>query len=271
MEASASLSEEISKYTSKPCVLVVGEAGEQAFLHSYHVKRASGALGKLVDTSFAEGQNGYVVLRDVDAETILAFAQFIYAGNYYISFDMSTTATDSGNESNKTDNTEDDVRLWRRPNNCLWRRFVQSNEYKNQEAASNSYIPFCHYREGSNRQFNNGDMEQNYSELFISQAKIFVFAEYYGVETLMNMSMGRLHKLLCRFRLSRERIEDVLALIRYCYDRPGIEKLKEMVAAYSAAIIDAQVSDVVAECFRDVLRERGDFAADIACHLVSSL
>ncbi|KAG6075812.1 hypothetical protein E4U15_005433 [Claviceps sp. LM218 group G6] len=225
MEASAWLSEEISKYTSKPCVLVVGEAGEKAFLHSYHVKRASGALGKLVDTSFAEGQNGYVVLRDVDAEAMLAFTQFIYAGNYYISFDMSTPATDSGNESNKTDNT----------------------------------------------QFNNGDMEQNYSELFISQAKIFVFAEYYGVETLMNMSMGRLHKLLCRVRLSRERIEDVLALIRYCYDRPGIEKLKEMVAAYSAAIIDAQVSDVVAECFRDVLRERGDFAADIACHLVSSL
>ncbi|KAG6065304.1 hypothetical protein E4U32_007473 [Claviceps aff. humidiphila group G2b] len=212
MEASASLSEEIPKYTSKPCVLVVGEAGEKAFLHSYHVKRASGALGKLVDTSFAEGQNGYVVLRDVDAETILAFAQFIYAGNYYISFDMSTTATESGNESNKTDNTEDD--------------------------------------------FNNGDMEQNYSELFISQAKIFVFAEYYGISA---------------FEREDRLIEDVLALIRYCYDRPGIEKLKEMVAAYSAAIIDAQVSDVVAECFRDVLRERGDFAADIACHLVSSL
>ncbi|KAG6071674.1 hypothetical protein E4U15_007386 [Claviceps sp. LM218 group G6] len=266
----ASLSEGI--FTSRPCVFVVGEDKREFLFHSDLVKRESEALGKLIDTSFAEGRNGYVVLRDDNAETISAFAQFIYTGDYHLSSDMSTTATDSGNESHKTDNPEDDSRLWRRPYNCLWRRFVQSNEYKNQEPVSDSYIP-CDkssktWRETDNLDeppyFNTGDMEKNYSEFFISHAKTFVFAKYYGIEKLMNLSMQRLHKLLCNFGLSRERIKDVLALIRYCYDRPGLEKLKKMVAAYSAAIINAQVSDVVAECFRDLLREKGEFAADIA-------
>ncbi|KAG6125310.1 hypothetical protein E4U38_007803 [Claviceps purpurea] len=115
--------------------------------------------------------------------------------------------------------------------------------------------------------FNTGDMDKDYSELFISHAKIFVFAQYYGVEALMGLSMRRLHKALCGFGLSRERIGDILALIRYCYDRPGPEKLKKMVASYSAAIVNSQVSDVVVECFLGLLRERGDFAVDMAWFL----
>ncbi|KAG5956617.1 hypothetical protein E4U56_006491, partial [Claviceps arundinis] len=83
---------------------------------------------------------------------------------------------------------------------------------------------------------NNRHMDKEYYKEFIPHAGIFVFAQYYGVEELMDLSIQRLHEALCGFSLSRERIGEILALIRYCYDQPGPEKLKRMVAMYSAAV-----------------------------------
>ncbi|KAG6218203.1 hypothetical protein E4U34_004235 [Claviceps purpurea] len=272
----ASLSEGI--FTSRPCVLVVGEDKREFLLHSDLVKRESEALGEIIDASFAEGREAYVVLRDDNAETVSAFAQFIYTGDYRLSFDMS--APEIGNKSHDEDNPKDDVPQFRRPHNGLWRRFVQRNQYEDQVNSSVSYMTPC---EASGSEiddlevpyFNTGHMDKDYSELFLSHAGIFVFAQYYGVEALMDLSIQKLHEALCGFSLSRERIGDILALIRYCYDQPGPEKLKRMVAMYSAAVVNSQIPDVVAECFQDLLRERGDFAADmawfLACRVTSSI
>ncbi|KAG5935680.1 hypothetical protein E4U60_003021 [Claviceps pazoutovae] len=105
----ASLSEGI--FASRPCVFVVGEDKREFLLHSDLVKREGEALGEIIDTSFAEGRNGYLVLRDDNAETISAFAQLIYTGDYQLSFDMS--APEIGNESHDEDNPEDDVPQFR--------------------------------------------------------------------------------------------------------------------------------------------------------------
>ncbi|KAG5987961.1 hypothetical protein E4U52_007007 [Claviceps spartinae] len=110
-------------------------------------------------------------------------------------------------------------------------------------------------------------MDTNYSQLLIAHAKIFVFADCYGIDALMNVAMQKLHKALCEFRLSRVRVDDILALVCFCYERPAPEKLRKLVASYSAAIMDSTVSTVLAECFQDVLKESGEFAADIAWFL----
>ncbi|KAG6065305.1 hypothetical protein E4U32_007474 [Claviceps aff. humidiphila group G2b] len=209
-----------------------GQAKTEIFLHSELVKRESEPLGRIIDISFAEGQQGYVLLRDGDVGTVSAFAQYLYTGNYRLPLD--TPAPNGGDESYRRANHEDKARQWRRPRNSLWRRFIQSKEYKNQAHSSDSYmIPYetscktwSETDDIDEPYFNTGDMDKDYSELFISHAaarhaKIFVFAQYYGVEALMGLSMRRLHKALCGFGLSRERIGDILALIRYCYDRPG--------------------------------------------------
>ncbi|KAG6078063.1 hypothetical protein E4U16_001687 [Claviceps sp. LM84 group G4] len=255
-----------------PAVRVRGGRGQERIslpFHSDLVKRESKAFGEIIDTSFVEGQKGYLVLRDDNAETVSAFAQFIYTGDYHLSFDMS--ASEIGNELHDEDNPEDDVPQ-SRPNSGLWRRFVQRNQYEDQVNSSNSYMTPC---EASGSEidelevpyFNTRRMDKDYSELFISHARVCVFAQYYGVEALMDLSMQRLRAALCGFLLSRERIGDILALIRYCYEQPGPERLKKMVAMYSAAIVNSQVSDVVVEDFEDLLKERGDFAADMAWFL----
>ncbi|KAG6078060.1 hypothetical protein E4U16_001690 [Claviceps sp. LM84 group G4] len=260
-------------FTSQPCKFVIGQAKTEIFLHSELVKRESEPLGRIIDISFAEGQKGYVLLRDDDVRTVSAFAQYLYTGTYRLPLDI--PAPNGRDELYGKANYEDKARQWRRPRNSLWRRFIQSEEYQNEAYSSDSYMnpyeasckTWLETDDIDEPCFNTGNMDKDYSELFISHAKIFIFAQFYDVEALMRLSMRRLHRALCGFGLSRERIGDVLALIRYCYDRPGPEKLKKMVAMYSAAIVNSQVSDVVAECFPGLLRERGDFAADMAWFL----
>ncbi|CCE32468.1 uncharacterized protein CPUR_06328 [Claviceps purpurea 20.1] len=269
----ASLSEEI--FASQPCVFVVGEDKREFLLHSDLVKRESEALGKIIDASFAEGRKGYVVLRDDDVEIISAFAQFIYTGYYHLSFNMS--APDSANESHDKGNRGNNVAQFtefRRPHNGLWRRFIQRNHYENQEKLSDSesyMIPYEASRfeidDSDVPYLNAGYMDKDCSELFISHVRIFVFAQYYAVEALMDLSMQRLHEALCGFSLSIVRIGDILALIRYCYEQPDLKRLKKMVAMYSAAVVNSQIQEVVIEDFEDLLTERGDFAADMAWFL----
>ncbi|KAG6213500.1 hypothetical protein E4U34_006705, partial [Claviceps purpurea] len=107
------------------------------------------------------------------------------------------------------------------------------------------------------------------TEFFIAHAKVFLFADCYGIDALVNLSMRKLHEALCGFRLSKARVGDVLALVRFCYERPGPDKLKRLVASYSAAIMDPEVSNLMADCFQQLLKERGDFAADMAWFLAS--
>ncbi|KAG6031427.1 hypothetical protein E4U19_008065 [Claviceps sp. Clav32 group G5] len=244
----ASLSEGI--FASQPCVFVVGEDKREFLLHSDLVKRESEALGEIIATSFAEGRKGYVVLRDDGVETFSAFAQFIYTGYYHLSFDMS--APDSAKESHDKGVHGNNAARFRRPHNGLWRRFIQRNHHEDHEDLTDSYLlaPY-----GASRSEIN-DLD-DYSELFISHARIFVFAQYYDVEALMDL------------------IHDILALIRYCYEQPGLKRLKKMVAMYSAAVVNSQIQEVVVEDFEDLLKERGDFAADmawfLACRVTSSM
>ncbi|KAG6178388.1 hypothetical protein E4U36_006459, partial [Claviceps purpurea] len=53
---------------------VVGEAKEELFLHSTLVASKSEVLGQL----------GYATLADEDVQTVAAFAEFIYTGDYKI-------------------------------------------------------------------------------------------------------------------------------------------------------------------------------------------
>ncbi|KAG6030218.1 hypothetical protein E4U40_008035 [Claviceps sp. LM458 group G5] len=98
-----------------------------------------------------------------------------------------------------------------------------------------------------------GSIDTDYSDFFIAHAKIFIFADCYGVAKLLDLALQKLHGALCGFRLSRNRMNDILALVRFCYERPGPEKLKRLVASYSAAIIDVRGENFVAECFRNLM------------------
>ncbi|KAG6024096.1 hypothetical protein E4U40_003591 [Claviceps sp. LM458 group G5] len=212
----------------------------------------------------------------------------------------SGTESDCETESRDTSDCRDKDKVLGRPLNDHWNAFATSEEYGYRNPSSDSVTPSkarfwlcpkctwrCHHGDGCpicGHQappapapplappapvLNPGSMRTDYSEFFIAHAKVFAFADCYGIDALMDLSMRRLHQALCGFRLSKTRVSDILALVRFCYERPGPEKLKRLVASYSAAIMDPGVSNLMADCFQKLLKERGDFAADMAWFLAS--
>ncbi|KAG6019871.1 hypothetical protein E4U19_006850 [Claviceps sp. Clav32 group G5] len=203
--------------------------------------------------------------------------------------------SDSETKSHDTSDGRDSDKVLGRPLNDHWTAFATSKEYGYQVLPTNSVTSSCrctksrspytrnhHTKHCSSCEFqvrgpqappasvlNPGSMGTDYSEFLVAHAKVFVFADCYGIDALVNLSMRKLHQALCGFRLSKARVGDILALVRFCYERPGPDKLKRLVASYSAAIMDPEVFNLIADCFQQLLKERGDFAADMAWFLAS--
>ncbi|KAG6079525.1 hypothetical protein E4U15_003714 [Claviceps sp. LM218 group G6] len=294
----ASRYEEIIAF--KPFKFVVGKGEKEIYMHSELVARWSTVLDKMMNSPFMEGQQGYAVLADEDVRTVAAFAEFVYTGDYQYHRPSvkppldSKTEPDSGSESDNgiecnyaSEYGNNDQELGR-PRNDHWSAFATSREYGFKTSSPESFNFPCgdckSYLEASSDScgccgykliapaapvLNTGGLKTEYSEFFIAHAKVFVFADCYGIDALMDLSMRKLHQALCGFRLSKARVGDVLALVRFCYERPGPEKLKRLVASYSAAIMDPGVSSLMPDCFQQLLKERGDFAADMAWFLAS--
>ncbi|KAG6291865.1 hypothetical protein E4U09_003671 [Claviceps aff. purpurea] len=251
-------------YTSQPVKFMVGEAKTEFYLHSALVASKSKALGKLIDDALAEGQQGCVVLEDDDVGTFTAFADFVYIRNYHLSTDLSSP--DSGDASQQKGKLKDQGRQWGRPKNAHWSHFVANPDYRNLKKIGRK-TRACNL--GVSVPAPSFNLNTDYSEFLIAHAEIFDFAEHYGIDELKDLSMSNLHGALETFTLSRERIDDILALVYFCYDneRKNADRLNKMVASYSAAIMDSRVSDDVAKCFEGLLKKNAEFAADIAWFL----
>ncbi|KAG6111354.1 hypothetical protein E4U13_004854 [Claviceps humidiphila] len=263
----ASVYEEI--ITFKPFKFVVGKERKEVYMHSALVARWSRVLDKMMSSPFIEGQQGFAVLADEDVRTVAAFAEFVYTGDYHlpsVEAPLDSKTEHGGTESHDTSDCRDSDKVLGRPLNNHWTAFATSEDCGHKldapSAPAPPSVPLAPV-------LNPGSMRTDYSEFFIAHAKVFAFADCYGIDALMNLSMRRLHQALCGFRLSKTRVGDILALVRFCYERPGPEKLKRLVASYSAAIMDPGVSNLMPDCFQQLLKERGDFAADMAWFLAS--
>ncbi|KAG5961938.1 hypothetical protein E4U56_003611 [Claviceps arundinis] len=302
----ASVYEEI--ITFKPFKFVVGKERKEVYMHSALVARWSRVLDKMMSSPFIEGQQGFAVLADEDVRTVAAFAEFVYTGDYHlpsVEAPLDSKTEHGGTESHDTNDCRDSDKVLGRPLNNHWTAFATSEEYGTygcRKPSSNPVTPStarfrlcpkcywifpyggdctsCGHKLDAPPApappsvplapvLNPGSMRTDYSDFFIAHAKVFAFADCYGINALMDLSMRRLHQALCGFRLSKTRVGDILALVRFCYERPGPEKLKRLVASYSAAIMDPGVSNLMPDYFQQLLKERGDFAADMAWFLAS--
>ena len=96
--------------------------------------------------------------------------------------------------------------------------------------------------------------------IFLSHAKVFVFAEYWGVTRLRELSIQRLGKLLEATELTEAKVEDVAALMEYGYDEPRPEELTSLLLLYSASKIDKLWKS---ERFRKVVSTHGELAISL--------
>ena len=62
---------------------------------------------------------------------------------------------------------------------------------------------------------------EDYTEVFLSHARVYVFAEKYDIQLLKALALDELHATLQNFNLYPERTGDIISLLRYIYANTG--------------------------------------------------
>ncbi|KAM0460812.1 hypothetical protein ACHAO4_001604 [Trichoderma viride] len=109
---------------------------------------------------------------------------------------------------------------------------------------------------------------EDYTSTFLSHARLYVFAECYGITGLMELSLSELHGALVTFRLYEERVNDVVELVRYCYDNLVPEALREMITLYAVCKIEKLW---VSEEFQVLVEVHGELSRSLIGHMVKAL
>lgn len=242
---------------SHPFRFIVGEERAEFTLHSDLVARQSKKLDLLINKDcYKESVERTAVWVYVDKATFTRFAQFIYCGDYDAEKPRSvpTEKEDVPVEEEHVPAEEEDPFDWGTP--------IKKKKKKPQP------ISTVAIRDFKNRQYKNKTsrlliVEENtdpttiYREVFLSHARLHAFADYHGIEPLMQMTLYKLHQQLCVFRLSNERKGDILELLRFCF--PEGEKVEETGEKHTE--IDERCDDGCAEGLKDLV------AAYVACHM----
>jgi hypothetical protein len=105
---------------------------------------------------------------------------------------------------------------------------------------------------------NRGEHE-DYTEVFLSHARLYVFAEEYDIGALKTLALEELHSTLAIYTLYRCRTGDIIALLRYVYANTrmpdeGGEELRTLVRDYMGYEMSVLMQD---EEFKDLMIEDG--------------
>lgn len=117
-------------------------------------------------------------------------------------------------------------------------------------------VPAINFSQPSPR--SNQGPREDYSEVFLSHARVYVFADKYDIEPLKNLALQNLHQTLAIYNLYHERCGDIIALIRYSYantvGRVGVEDLRALLTDYMGFEMATLTRD---EDFKTLLLEDG--------------
>ena len=106
---------------------------------------------------------------------------------------------------------------------------------------------------------------EDYTEVFLCHARLYVFADIYDVEPLKGLCLQKLQRTLVEFTLYEERLEDIVELLRYSYlntaDHSGsIDALRLLVIRYAACVVEKLARS---NEFRSLLEDSGPLARDL--------
>ena len=86
----------------------------------------------------------------------------------------------------------------------------------------------------------------------VAQARVWVFADCYGITDLNDISLFKLHRELCDFPVDNRSVKKVIELVDYVYaNTSDVEKVEEL------ALRDLVIKYII--CYADDLIRRTDF------------
>ena len=240
----------------------------------------------MINGQMTEARDGVALLEDVDRGTFERFLQWAYAG-YYTAADPETALSSLSIPSspNKDEPALNEFPLDEpqldvpqdesveipdlpMPETTDWNwGTAQRGKSSKKGKTSHELKEFFLRREYTVRQETfsippgraNQSANEDYTEVFLSHARLYVFAEKYDIQRLKILALEELHNTLAIFTLHRGRTGDIVTLLKYVYANTSTsarsgESLRLLLRDYIGYEMSTLMTD---EDFRDLMVHDG--------------
>lgn len=105
---------------------------------------------------------------------------------------------------------------------------------------------------------------EDYTEVFLGHARMYVFAEKYDIAYLQELSLQKLYHTLAIYTLYPERVGDITSLLKYVYantaeTKDGLEDIRTLLAHYIGTEMGTLIRDGEN---KDLMMENGEMLGD---------
>ena len=230
------------------------------YIHAKLVSSHSVPLDRMINGQMVEAQEGFAVLEEVDKGTFERFIEWAYNGYYTAAdFELKATSPASPDSSSKeqcetTEWIQDPPPAIPSPKEVEpfteertdwgWGDLKKSKKGKKAKTGHELKASFIRREYAVRREIislpptrANRGANEDYTEVFLSHARLYVFADKYDILPLKTLALEELHNTLAIYTLYPVRTGDVIALLRYVYANSvesarGGDELRKMLRDY---------------------------------------
>lgn len=231
----------------------------------------------MINGHLSEAQQGFAILEDVDEGTFVRFIRWAYSKDYpapehgLVEICNETSAQWPPTETSKDASFDEDF---------VWSTWSTKKEKKKKNTNHSSSLKGS-LRESFIIQYDllssghtvdpsipgprgNTAPEEDYTEVFLGHARMYVFAEKYDIQPLKTLALLKLHRTLSIFTLFPERVGDIMTLLKYVYANTaetvdGNEDIRTILAHYIGCEMETLSKDGE---IKDILLDNGDMLGD---------
>ncbi|KAH7308955.1 hypothetical protein B0I35DRAFT_453549 [Stachybotrys elegans] len=233
--------------SSTPFTFIVGPDEIEFTLHSALVASQSPKLDRLLNGQMKEAIERRVKFPHVDKDTFVRFGQYVYTG-WYDEAQPEKRPVSEEQDSIGFQATEQPAKFPLLPVKRLSKTKsfgpIIGEPIHNSKRAQlwdtfKALHPLRIRQSGPRPNQGSGD----HTGVFLSHVRMYVFADYNGVDALQNLALSQLRLALERFNLCAEGHNDISQLIKACFeetaDKEGqADALRSLVCFYSACKIE---------------------------------
>ena len=222
----------------------------------------------MINGHLSEAQQGFAILEDVDEGTFVRFIRWAYNKDYpapeptLVENSNETSAQTPTIESPK-DTGSDDL-SWGGWSPKKGKGHSSSSQGGLRESFIIQYDLQSLGHSSIPGPRGNKAPEEDYTEVFLGHARMYVFAEKYDIKPLKTLALLKLHRTLSIFTLFPERVGDIMTLLKYVYANTaeavdGTEDIRTMLAHYIGCEMEMLTKD---GDIKDLMLDNGDMLGD---------
>ena len=217
----------------------------------------------MINGHLSEAQQGFAVLDDVDESTFVGFIRWTYSKDYHPREHTIAAEAEKAEPAPVDDWGE-------------WGSFSKKDKKKKKKTTEPAVKGFLResfiteQRSSGLPSFSvasaraNKGPEEDYTEVFLGHARMYVFAEKYDIQSLKKLALQKLQHQLAIHALYIERVGEILTLLRYVYantapSSKGEDDIRAMLAHY----VGVEMANLAKEGrIKELMQEEGDLLDD---------